>query len=104
MLDFVVAMERCSIYEAAQMMKGWFGLPFSQAIVSANSSLRLPPAQHSRVVVENKPLSFALSGIDPRHSYFAGREIGSDVAAHFGAGFYPGGGSVAGRIVIPIDN
>ena len=52
----------------------------------------------------NRPLAFTLQGIDPHHPYLAGRGVDSNTAAHFGIGFYPGKGSMEGRIIIPIHN
>jgi DNA primase len=103
-LDFVVAMEQCSIREAALRLQQWFGI--------RPSGLRLYPAAAGRQKGElvrkeegsNRPLRFALTGVEANHPYLAQREIDPATAAEFGVGFYPGPGLMSGRIVIPIRN
>ena len=50
----------------------------------------------------NRPLGFALQGIDTRHPYLAQRGISPATARLFGVGMYRGTGFLAGRCVIPI--
>ena len=50
----------------------------------------------------NRPLGFALQGIDTRHPYLAQRGISPATARLFGVGMYRGNGFLAGRCVIPI--
>jgi DNA primase len=103
-LDFVVAMEQCSIREAALRLQQWFGI--------RPSGLRLYPAaaamQEGKLVRKeegsNRPLRFALTGVEGNHPYLAKRGIDPATAAEFGVGFYPGPGLMSGRIVIPIRN
>jgi DNA primase len=103
-LDFVVAMEQCSIREAALRLQQWFGI--------RPSVLRLYPAaagrQNGKLVRKeegsNRPLRFALTGVEGNHPYLAQRGIDPATAAEFGVGFYPGPGLMSGRIVIPICN
>ena len=103
-LDFVAAMEQCSIREAALRLQQWFGVRVP--------GLRLYPAAASRQQRElvrkeegsNLPLRFALTGVESNHPYLAQRGIDPDTAAQFGVGFYPGPGLMSGRIVIPIRN
>ena len=103
-LDFVVAMEQCSIREAALRLQQWFGI--------RPSGLRLYPAaagrQKGKLVRKeegsNRPLRFALTGVERNHPYLAQRGIDPATAAEFGVGFYPGPGLMSGRIVIPICN
>jgi len=103
-LDFVVAMEQCSIREAALRLQQWFGI--------RPSGLRLYPAaagrQKGKLVRKeegsNRPLRFALTGLEGNHPYLAQRGIDPATAAEFGVGFYPGPGLMSGRIVIPIYN
>jgi len=103
-LDFVVAMEQCSIREAALRLQQWFGI--------RPSGLRLYPAaagrQKGKLVRKeegsNRPLRFALTGVEGNHPYLAQRGIDPATAAEFGVGFYPGPGLMSGRIVIPICN
>jgi len=58
-----------------------------------------PPPQP--ITENNKPLSFELKGI-VYHPYLQSRGVSQEVAAKFGIGFFPGKGSMQGRIVIPI--
>jgi DNA primase len=53
---------------------------------------------------ENAPLKFALQGIDASHPYLTKRGIRKETAETFGVGFFPGKGSMNGRIVFPIAN
>ena len=103
-LDFVVAMEQCSIREAALRLQQWFGI--------RPPGLRLYPAtagmQKGKLVRKeegsNRPLRFALTSVEGNHPYLAQRGIDPTTAAEFGVGFYPGPGLMSGRIVIPIRN
>ena len=52
----------------------------------------------------NKPLGFALKSVDASHPYITERGITPETAETFGVGFFPGKGSMAGRIVVPIHN
>jgi DNA primase len=103
-LDFVAAMEQCSLREAALRLQRWFGIRASE--------LRLYPAAADRQKGElvrkeergNLPLRFALTGVEGNHPYLAQRGIDPATAAEFDVGFYPGPGLMRGRIVIPIRN
>jgi DNA primase len=103
-LDFVAAMEQCSIREAALRLQQWFGVGAPE--------LRLYPAAAGKQGKElvrkeegsNLPLRFALTGVESNHPYLAQRGIDPATAAEFGAGFYPGPGLMRGCIVIPICN
>lgn len=103
-LDFVAAMEQCSLREAALRLQEWFGV--------ATQGLRLYPAtagmQKGELVRKeegsNLPLRFALTGVESNHPYLTHRGIDPATAAEFGVGFYPGPGLMRGRIVIPIRN
>jgi len=103
-LDFVAAMEQCSIREAALRLQQWFGI--------GGSGLPLYPTaaggQKGELVrkkeTSNLPLRFALTGVESNHPYVAERGIDPATAAEFGVGFYPRPGLMRGRIVIPIRN
>ena len=62
------------------------------------------PAVEVDVTSENPPLKFTLQGIDTGHPYLAERGILKETAEVFGVGFFPGRGSMKGRVVIPIHN
>jgi DNA primase len=110
-LDFVAAMESCSLREAALRLQHWFG-------VSGRSRFRLtlpsPPsvpanAEQAELVREkreggNPVLGFRLRSVDGSHSYLRQRGIEQATAVEFGVGMYLGPGLMSGRIVIPIGN
>ena len=114
-LDFVAVMEGCSVREAALKLQQWFSVPASNP--KPSPARQEPPAaavqEPKKQLVSkenragesdgpNKPLGFALKGIDPGHPYLAARGISRETAEAFGVGFFPGKGSMAGRCVIPI--
>jgi len=98
-LDFVAAMERCSIRDAALRLQRWFSMgapdrswaPLSAQLVRKKEGV-------------NPPLHFALTNVDTAHRYLAGRGIDRATAVEFGVGFYARPGLMSGRIVIPIHN
>jgi DNA primase len=96
-LDFVAAMERCSLREAA--------LKLARAKTGTAQPATGCPTQ---LVTEKSkplpPLGFALRGIDSTHPYLAKRGIETCTAERFGIGFYRGAGIFSGRLVIPIHN
>jgi DNA primase len=96
-LDLVAAIERCSLREAGIRMASWFGNQISISPVVPRQFPREPLPEEN-----NPPLGFVLQKVDPWHSYLAQRGIHVPTAKIFGAGFYNGGGFLAGRIVIPI--
>jgi DNA primase len=103
-LDFVALMENCSIRDAAVKLRDWF-------LVTKHNS---EPQKGSDPIPErnpktddegdNKPLTFTLHGIDCAHQYLQERGITAEIAEHFCIGFFPGKGSMSGRVVIPIHN
>lgn len=101
-LDFVVAMEKCSIREAALKLHHWFGLPQAAGPSPARGwqNWELVREKEGR----NLPLRFALTGVDHGHPYLRQRGIDFAAAVEFGVGFYNRGGLLSGRIVIPIRN
>jgi DNA primase len=94
-LDFVAAMERCTLREAALKLQGiadW--PPIQRPTMQPVTKKSKPPS----------PLGFALRGIDSTHPYLAARGIEIPTAQEFGVGFYGGAGIFSGRLVIPIHN
>jgi DNA primase len=123
-IDFVAAMERCSVRDAALKLKEWFGVSddsaaktehgggvaskkaevvkaASEPTESADEKRGTPVGESSE---QNKPLAFELKAIDPTHAYIAERGIKTETAQRFGIGFFPGRGSMSGRVVVPIHN
>lgn len=128
-LDFVAVMENCSVREAAIRLAEWFGIrsPAPGATPKEPGkpdSLRQAPEQGKHQLVAekdesassdvktgesesgevNQPLKFQLKGIDSNHAYLMKRGIKQETAEVFGVGFFPGKGSMFGRVVIPINN
>jgi DNA primase len=106
-LDLVAALERCSIREAAVKLQDWFAVSPPAAAGTqpggAPKSEAVPAAIGERPT-DNKPLTFRLKGIDPAHPYLQSRGISKETTEQFGLGFFPGRGTMHGRIVIPIHN
>jgi DNA primase len=95
-LDFVAAMEGCSLVEAARRL---------QAMTCSSD----PWTPNGKELVTKRrrvplPLNFTLTGIDCSHPYLVGRGITEKTAVEFGVGFYAGPGLMHGRLVIPIHN
>jgi DNA primase len=104
-LNFVAAMEKCSIRQAALCLQRWFsvGAPGEGPLGSARRSVRngeLVRAKEGR----NPPLPFVLTGVDHSHPYLVERGIDPATAVEFGVGFYARSGLLSGRVVIPIAN
>jgi DNA primase len=105
-LDFVAAMERCSVRDAALKLQDWFSVTATPALSqnAISGAKGADPSAPTAAVEGNRPLPFTLRGTDLHHPYLARRGVDSKTATHFGIGFYPGKGSMEGRIVIPIHN
>jgi DNA primase len=117
-LDFVAAMERCSVRDAAIKLQMWFlvpaaGEPHRPASKGPHTELSVgkEPDVISKIkgdeVCEdgtNKPLSFTLQKIECGHPYVIERGLTEEIARKFGVGIFPGKGSMQGRCVIPIHN
>ena len=104
-LDFVAWMENCSVRDAALRLQEWFAVG-NIVTVGRRDVCPAKQSQLSSLKAEdlNPPLSFTLGAVDFRHPYLAEREVSPQTAEHFGLGFFPGNGSMEGRIVIPIHN
>jgi DNA primase len=104
-LDFVAAMEKCSVRDAAIKLAEWFSVSGEPVAESA----REKPADNGGGVgntetAGNKPLTFQLKSVDCSHPYLAERGVSKETAEYFGVGLFSGKGSMSGRIVIPIHN
>jgi len=110
-IDFVAVMDDCSVRDAALRIQEWFGALQSRATsrpaengATAQSKLVAKGNQKPTEREVNKPLSFELTKIDFSHPYLQHRKIAEETAKEFGVGFFPGRGSMTGRVVIPIHN
>jgi DNA primase len=100
-LDFVAAMEQCSIRQAALLLQERFGVSSAKVESEAeNGKAKLVPKKEGG----NPLLRFRLQGVNLSHPYLAQRGIAAPTARHFGVGFYAGPGLMKGRIVIPIQD
>ncbi len=97
-LDFVAAMEECSIREAAlRVQEKWMGgvqpgPPFRSAEAKLVTKKR---------EAGNPPLGFSLA-LDGGYPYLVQRGIDCATADEFGVGFFRGSGLMRGRVAIPI--
>jgi len=107
-IDFVAAMEKCPVREAAITLHGWFSTPSLLAAEKtggvAKRELVAERKKGSGEIQENTPLTFVLKNVVTTHPYLLQRGISDATAHHFGVGYFPGRGSMAGRVVIPIHN
>jgi DNA primase len=118
-LDFVAAMEQCSVRDAAIKLQMWFLVPAAggsrelvgKEPVAEISAGKEPEGQHTpeknNGVGEsesNRPLTFTLQNVDCHHPYLTERGVTEETAKCFGVGFFSGKGSMHDRIVIPIHN
>jgi DNA primase len=108
-IDFVAAMEQCSAYAAAKRIDEMFPAGNGERAKSASgagggawSTRESAKADAASVPGGNKPLAFALKDVNPSHPMIQDRGISIKTAEHFGVGFFPGKGSMAGRIVFPL--
>jgi DNA primase len=119
-LDFVAAMENCSVRDAAIRLQMWFLVPAAggpprpagkepRAEISAGKEPKpdLVSKKENDVVGEsesNTPLTFTLQNVDCAHPYLLERGVSVLTAKTFGVGFFSGKGSMHDRIVFPIHN
>lgn len=125
-LDFVGAMEDCSIRDAAVMIAGWFEIEHQKPARSRKSKAgeaprskapgkrepstpklkeESPPSKgesNSTPSAVNAPLSFELK-LDPNHPWFDSAGIKPETVKEFGLGFCSKG-VMGGRIAFPIRN
>jgi DNA primase len=107
-LDFVAAMESCSVREAALKIADWFSVTPEMRATAEQPEEHTQPSLATNRGGEsdepNKPLGFRLKGIEHDHAYLRERGIDPETAEYFGVGYYSGNGSMRGRVVIPIEN
>jgi DNA primase len=104
-LDFVSLMEGSPVLEAARKLLDWFpqneGTKKPDVKSGEVASPNPTPVPEKSEPLLNKPLGFELKGIT-YHPYLKDRGISEELAGQFGIGFFPGKGSMSGRVVIPI--
>jgi DNA primase len=117
-LDFVAAMEQCSVRDAAIKLQLWFLVPaagetrepvgkepHAESSAGKEPERRLLALDNGAEESEsNKPLTFTLQNVDCTHTYLNERGLTEEIVKTFGVGFFAGKGSMHDRIVIPIHN
>lgn len=99
-IDFVSLLENISIYDAAKRLDEWFPANGNPAIVPATTETSSESGNSPGT--GNVPLTFTLKDVNPAHPMIQERGISVETAKLFGAGFFPGKGSMAGRIVFAL--
>jgi DNA primase len=103
-LDFVAAMESCSVRDAALKLQAWFTVGESRRVsmplLSEQQETADQTAPTGRI---NPPLPFQLR-VDSGHNYGLGRGLTKETLEHFGAGLCVSKGTFSGRFVIPLHN
>jgi DNA primase len=107
-IDFVAALEGCTIRDAALKLNVWFGVEESK---QRSTPTQEAPAQTVEAHTQeaalagpiNPPLPFQLR-VDPGHEYGIGRGVSREMLEYFGAGFCLSKGTFAGRFVFPLHN
>ena len=108
-LDFVAAMENCSIAQAARRLRARWGVgggirPLEAGTGFKKKEGRTAGSAFSRARDRNPPLGFVLGPVDGGHPYLRQRGIDRQTAECFQAGFYGGVGMMQERLVIAIHN
>jgi len=109
-IDFVALMEQCSPYAAAKRIDELFPATSDHVVkgasADADAARAARPSEESNPLAapsHNKPLAFALKDVTPSHPMIQERGISALTAQRFGVGFFPGKGSMAGRIVFSLN-
>jgi DNA primase len=98
---FVSIMESVPQYEAAERLVEWFGVDLGSPAAVAQKQVVETPAEPEEKAV-NQPLKFELKDVDPKHDYLFWRQFMEEECRYLGVGYFPGKGSMAGRVVFPI--
>jgi len=102
-IDFVALMEQCSVYAAAKRIDELFPAANTD-VVQGGKRINTDATDAPKVAApaHNMPLAFSLKDVNPSHPMIQGHGISVETAGRFGIGFFPGKGSMAGRIVFPL--
>jgi len=109
-IDFVALMEQCPTYAAAKRIDELFPAGSGEKPKGTSEkdtgarSTHHEAAEANPTIVSghNKPLAFALKDVTASHPTIQERGISIVTAERFGVGFFPGKGSMAGRVVFPL--
>jgi len=101
-LDFVAAMEKCSVRDAALKVQEWFSLPVGESgaakAPASTGGKKTAPEKQTPI---NPPLGFQLR-VDQSHGYGLSRGVSREVLEYFGAGLCVSKGTFSGRFIIPL--
>ena len=101
-LDFIAALEGCSIREAGLRLQQQYGSA-ARVVGSRQSNGWQERKLVTKKIEGNPPLSFSLA-LEQGHPYLVQRGLRPETVAYFGVGFCRGPGLMRGRIAIPIHN
>ena len=109
-IDFVTLMEQCSAYAATKRLDELFPATGDHGAKGASEPNAATPktgreageATPTPTPGGNKPLAFTLKDVNPEHPMIQAKGITIETAGKFGVGYFPGKGSMAGRIVFPL--
>jgi hypothetical protein len=109
-IDFVTVMEQCSAYAAAKRIDEMFPATVGSVgkgaagkdAAATETGREAGGATPTPTPGGNKPLPFVLKDVNPEHPMIQGRGITVATAKLYGVGYFPGKGSMAGRIVFPL--
>lgn len=111
-VDFMCLMENLNPLEAAKKLAELFCvngnvLKAGEVLVPLNQNS--PPKEGSNGSNDahqgfhnNKPLGFALQGLNPEHPMIQERGISVETAKSFGVGYFSGKGTMSNRVVFPL--
>ena len=102
-LDFVAAMEQCSIRDAALKLKAWFKVGESGEVSTLPATVAADDPEPVPIGPINPPLSFQLR-VDHTHEYGLSRGLTLETLEYFGAGVCLSKGMFAGRFIVPLHN
>lgn len=105
-LDFVAAIEGCTVRDAALKLKAWFGEGESNSPSVSNGQRSVEQGEaaaeeENSPAIVNPPLGFQLR-VDCSHDYGITRGLSKETLEYFGAGFCLSKGTFAGRFIIPL--
>ena len=109
-LDFVAAMEKCSVRDAALRLSDWFGLASDSGKAGGSRGgskkklkrrTKARPSKPEAPGEINPPLGFELR-VDPEHEYGAKRGLTAETIEDFGAGLCLSKGMFSGRYIVPL--
>ena len=103
-LDFVAAMEKCSVRDAGLKLQSWFSLSVGESAAATPAPARMTGGKKAATEKQapiNPPLGFQLR-VDQSHGYGASRGVGPEILEYFGAGMCISKGTFSCCFIIPL--